>query len=420
MINKDTLLFGSFAKVAGNAGCRLFNTAFNYCNINAIYKSFSVNNIKEVVSAAKTLNFRGFAVSMPFKIEILKYVDKISKDVKKIGAANTIINTDGYLTAHNTDFLAAREFLSKYKDSFNHLYILGNGGYAAAVKYAAINLDFKFTIITRKNWNVITTIRDSLIYNCTPVMNDIDDSNIYIDCLVDTKTGKKLASIQAHHQFVLYTNREFPHEMLEYSSHLKMFNINKTVFKYISRYCADRKNVSFLDVGGQEGGRGNKIVGRSKKLGVDYVNMELDVKKETSKLIRGDICSCPQIPDESYDIVFSHNVFEHLKTPWTAAEECIRINKKGGLNIHITPFSWHYHPLPVDCFRYTHTGLIMLFENSGKVKNLLTGYSMRNRRGNRLGGSSKYIDGGLDRVPVDEMGGWRENWLTFYIGCRKK
>ena len=46
MINKDTKVYCSFAKTAGNLGCRLFNTAFNHHGINAIYKSFSVNDIK--------------------------------------------------------------------------------------------------------------------------------------------------------------------------------------------------------------------------------------------------------------------------------------------------------------------------------------------------------------------------------------
>ena len=69
-------------------------------------------------------------------------------------------------------------------------------------------------------------------------------------------------------------------------------------------------------------------------------------------MIYGDICDCPQIPDESYDIVFSTSVFEHIKEPWKAAKECVRITKKGGINVHLTLFSWRYHPVPVDCFVY--------------------------------------------------------------------
>lgn len=208
MINKDTLLFCSFAKKAGNTGCRLFNTAFKYYNMNAIYKSFSVDNIKDAVKAARALDIKGFAVTMPFKKEILNYVDEIDWLTEKIGAANTIVNEEGRLLAYNTDFLAAKEFISGL--TFNGFYILGDGGYAAAVKYAAKELGFDFINVTRKNWDIVPTIRGCLIYNCTPVINEIHSSNQYIDCLTTTKTGKKLALMQAAHQFKLYTNKEFP------------------------------------------------------------------------------------------------------------------------------------------------------------------------------------------------------------------
>ena len=38
----------------------------------------------------------------------------------------------------------------------------------------------------------------------------VDESNTFIDCIVTTKTGKRLAAIQASHQFKLYTGLEFP------------------------------------------------------------------------------------------------------------------------------------------------------------------------------------------------------------------
>ena len=210
MIDKDTLLFGSFAEKAGNIGCRLFNTAFKYYDMNAIYKSFSVNSIEDAMNAARTLNFKGFAITMPFKIGVLDYVDELDNNVKKIGAANTIINKNGRFIAYNTDFLAAKEFISKNYYFSEYLCILGDGGYAAAVKHAARELGVDFTLITRKNWGVLDTLKDCLIYNCTPVVNKVDKSNKYIDCLVTTETGRKLVLIQASHQFKLYINKEFP------------------------------------------------------------------------------------------------------------------------------------------------------------------------------------------------------------------
>ena len=213
-INKDTEIYCSFAKKAGNTGCQMMNSAFYYYGLNKIYKSFSVDNIKDAVNAVKTLNIKGFAITMPYKKQVLEFIDEMDDNVKAIGAANTVINTDGHLRAYNTDFLAARKLLEQYDSMvfFKNSYILGNGGYASAVREAFRHYNIEPITITRDNWHRIKDIEDSLIYNCTPSQNwPRNKSNTVIDCQVHTTTGHKLASMQAAHQFKLYTNLKFPY-----------------------------------------------------------------------------------------------------------------------------------------------------------------------------------------------------------------
>jgi shikimate 5-dehydrogenase len=214
-IDEDTLLYGSFAQKAGSKGCKLFNTCFEYYQLNAIYKSFSVSSIGAAVDAARALHIKGFAVTMPYKIEVLPYLDEYSEEVEMIGAANTIVNNDGILKSYNTDFLAAESLLRDMPPSGNLtkcvLYILGNGGYSKAVQYAAQRLNLSYTTITRTNWKDIKDIRHSTIYNCTPVERvEYHDSNNFIDCIVSTPTGQQLSRLQASHQFKLYTGLEMP------------------------------------------------------------------------------------------------------------------------------------------------------------------------------------------------------------------
>ena len=148
---------------------------------------------------------------MPYKIEVLKYVSEVDEAVKSIGAANTVLNQGGSLCAYNTDASAAFLFLSKY-DNQKKLYIIGNGGYAKAVRWAALTHKFNIEQITRDSWADIRHIKSSIVYNCTPVDISplVDQSNIFIDCSVKSKTGKKLANLQASRQFELYTNLEWP------------------------------------------------------------------------------------------------------------------------------------------------------------------------------------------------------------------
>lgn len=203
-INKDTKIYGSFSQKAGNNGNIFFNKYFQFYDINAIYKSFSIDSIEDAVKAAKILKFGGFAVSMPFKKEILKFVDELSDEVKIIEAANTIVNYNGKLIAYNTDYFAIQEILSKLK--INKLIILGYGGMAQSSAYAAdlLNIDYEF--ITRKNWDEIKKIQNKTVLNCTPVINiDIDKSNIFIDTIPTTEDGKKIHQILAKEQFFLYT-----------------------------------------------------------------------------------------------------------------------------------------------------------------------------------------------------------------------
>ena len=90
-VNKDTEIYCSFAEKAGNTGCQMMNTAFHWYGLNKIYKSFSVDNIEEAVNSVRTLDIKGFAITMPYKIEVLNYVDVTDAAVSQIGAANTVI-----------------------------------------------------------------------------------------------------------------------------------------------------------------------------------------------------------------------------------------------------------------------------------------------------------------------------------------
>jgi shikimate dehydrogenase len=203
MITSDTLVFGSFSKKAGNVGCVFFNSVFKKLEINAIYKSFSVDDIYSAVQAAKTLGFAGFAVSMPFKTEVVKWLDYADDIVKRTGACNTVVLRNGELHGYNTDYVA----ISRYLENKNKkIYILGNGGYAKTLQEYCRFEGLEHEVITRANWKSIAEIWHGLVFNCTPVENIIVDPSVeFVDCINTTPTGRILAFYQASAQFTLYT-----------------------------------------------------------------------------------------------------------------------------------------------------------------------------------------------------------------------
>lgn len=210
-INKDTEIYGSFSAEPGNFGCEYHNRGFQKLGINAIYKSFKVTNIEDAFKAMRTLNIRGAGISMPFKVEACKWVDKDDATVRDIGATNTVTQKDGVIKAYNTDYIAVSVVLGRHK--FETLTILGRGGYSRTVQRVCWQLEKEFQLITRDNWDEIQQLSNTTIFNCTPLPKDQvkpPESCKYIDCLVATETGRELAEIQARHQFQIYTGQAYP------------------------------------------------------------------------------------------------------------------------------------------------------------------------------------------------------------------
>jgi shikimate 5-dehydrogenase len=204
MVNKDTKIYCSFSSNPGNNGCVFFNGKFQELNINAIYKSFYSDDIKKSIEAVKSLDIKGFALSMPFKIEALDYVDEVEDSARKIGSINTVVNEDGHLKGHNTDWVGVKKYFETQR--FNSLYIIGNGGFSKAVQYTCNVMDIGFEIITRENWNIIEELEDKIIFNATPV--DVNTDNFLVDGRPYTDTGKEIALYQAEEQFKIYTGVE--------------------------------------------------------------------------------------------------------------------------------------------------------------------------------------------------------------------
>lgn len=208
-MNKDTIICCSFSATPGNRGCSYFNARFEGRGLNWAYKSFKVDDIGRALDAMRTLAFRGAGISMPFKVGCLEYVDDLSFEVTKIGAANTIVNDEGKLTAYNTDYLAAYDMIrDRNLGRYPMPVIFGNGGLSKSVQYAFDEEEMPFRVMTRSDFNELSTLRDTCVFNCTPVedLKTILDSSIeFIDCLTGTPTGDEFAERQSAEQFELYT-----------------------------------------------------------------------------------------------------------------------------------------------------------------------------------------------------------------------
>jgi len=117
---------------------QLHNTISKYLHKETTYVPLKVENddLKDAVKGLKALNFAGFNVTVPYKKEVMKYIDENSKEALLMGAVNTVKSIRGKLYGYNTDGEGfSRAFKEATGTTFKNkkIAILGAGGSARAI-----------------------------------------------------------------------------------------------------------------------------------------------------------------------------------------------------------------------------------------------------------------------------------------------
>jgi len=109
---------------------------------------------------------------------------------------------------------------------------------------------------------------------------------------------------------------------------------------------------------------------------IEYYILDIELNKDTDtiKYIKGDITDQSLFLPYTFDIIFSKDTFEHILNPWDSTPNILKYLNESGILIILVPFSWRYHPVPYDTYRYSHTGLRYIFERLDKLRPLISGY----------------------------------------------
>ena len=100
---------------------------------------------------------------------------------------------------------------------------------------------------------------------------------------------------------------------------------------------------------------------------VEYIG--LDVADNPYADVQGAVEALP-IGDAEFDLVLCLQVLEHTEDPAQAVRELHRVTRPGGRVLASTHGTYVFHPLPVDHWRWTHTGLERLFERNGDWRSI--------------------------------------------------
>lgn len=253
-LNRDTTVCISLSGRPSNHGIKFHNYLYEKFGLDFLYKAMTTTDIKAAIGGVRALGIRGCSVSMPFKQDVIPLMDEMDHSASVIGAVNTIVNTDGYLHAYNTDVIAVASLLQSHAVDNSLPFVLqGSGGMARAVAGAFYDAGFKQGTIIARNEKAGRELADKygyawvssvneasapIIVNVTPIgmegapeadalsfpQASIDTATVVFDVVampVETPliraaraagkeviTGGEVIALQAAEQFRLYTDVE--------------------------------------------------------------------------------------------------------------------------------------------------------------------------------------------------------------------
>ena len=166
---------------------KFFTEKFAKEGIDAQYLNFEIPSIEEFPNIIKNNpTLRGLNVTIPYKQQVMQYLDDISEEAKAIGAVNVVkcqlstVNCQLHLTGYNSDVIGFVESIKPLlKPHHKKALILGTGGASKAIRYGLEEkLKMETLFVSRSAREGVITYEDitpevlkeyEVIVNCSPV-----------------------------------------------------------------------------------------------------------------------------------------------------------------------------------------------------------------------------------------------------------
>lgn len=177
-IDSDTKLYCLIGNpITKSLSPMIHNLIFQLNSINARYLAFDVKNISKLemaINGIRELGIQGFNVTIPYKIEVMKYLDEIDEKAKMLGAVNTVVNLNGTLKGFNTDgdgfIKSLRDIRVNLKNK--RIVLVGAGGAAYSIAASLAYEGIKELIILNRTLEKANKLK-MLIENYFPSLNVI-------------------------------------------------------------------------------------------------------------------------------------------------------------------------------------------------------------------------------------------------------
>lgn len=157
-----------------------FTEKFAKEGIDAQYLNFQIPEIGKLTDVLKeNPELRGINVTLPYKTEVIPFLDELSDEAREIGAVNVVQIRNGHLKGFNSDIIGfTRSIQPLLKPHHKKALILGTGGASRAIRVGLTRLGLEWKYVSRTpregmiTYNDITaeTLKEyKVIVNCSPV-----------------------------------------------------------------------------------------------------------------------------------------------------------------------------------------------------------------------------------------------------------
>jgi len=129
---------------------RYFNNKFSDGHLDAIYETFELEKIDALPRLLQQKQLAGINVTIPYKEQVIPFLDELDTSVESIGAVNCIQTHKGRLVGYNTDITGfTRSLRPLLKKHHQQALVLGTGGASKAIQEGLKQLVIPFTLVSR-------------------------------------------------------------------------------------------------------------------------------------------------------------------------------------------------------------------------------------------------------------------------------
>lgn len=141
------------------------NSAFEYLGLDYVYIPLEVKpeDLRTAIEAIKIFNWVGVNVTIPYKKEIVKFIDELDEKSKILNVVNTIHNVEGKLKGYTTDgegFIRSLKEDGKFNPEGKTVFILGAGGSSYAICGALISEKVGMIFITNRTFENAVKLKE--------------------------------------------------------------------------------------------------------------------------------------------------------------------------------------------------------------------------------------------------------------------